>query len=346
LLVFLRVRAHKSRRRIIQRIQQRPTKCIAFSRRQVLQPRVLNLNTVLTDTDKMLRRIIGEDLELATILEPELGKVNIDPGQVEQVIMNLAINARDAMPEGGKLTIETANVDLGRGYAQKKGVMELQPGPYVMLAMSDKGIGMDKETQSQIFDPFFTTKPKGKGTGLGLSTVYGIVKQSDGYIWVYSEPGQGTTFKIYLPRVQGEEASLKKEPVPKELLQGSETVLMVEDDEGVRNLSKKILKQSGYNVLEAQDGEEALMVSKAHAGPIHLLLTDVVMPKMSGKELADRLQPLRPETKILFMSGYTDNTIIRHGTLRPDVNFMQKPFTPELLSQRIRRVLDPALSER
>jgi len=313
---------------------------LAFSRRQVLQPMVLNLNTVLAETDKMLRRLIGEDLEMATILESELGKVNIDPGQVEQVIMNLAINARDAMPGGGKFTIETANVDLDREYAHKKGVMELQPGPYVMLAISDKGIGMDKETQSQIFDPFFTTKPKAKGTGLGLSTVYGIVKQSGGYIWVYSEPGQGTTFKIYLPRVQGEEASLKKEPVPKELLQGSETVLMVEDDEAVRNFSKKVLKRSGYNILEAQDGEEALMVSRAHEGPIHLLLTDVVMPKMSGRELADRLQELRPETKVLFMSGYTDNAIIRHGTLRSDVNFMQKPFTPELLSQRIRRILD------
>lgn len=318
---------------------------LAFSRRQVLQPMVLNLNTVLTDTDKMLRRLIGEDLEMAMILEPELGKVNVDPGQVEQVVMNLAINARDAMPEGGKLTIETANVDLDREYAHKKGVMELQPGPYVMLAISDKGIGMDKETQSHIFDPFFTTKAIGKGTGLGLSTVYGIVKQSNGYIWVYSEPGQGTTFKIYLPRVQGEEALLKKEPGPKELLQGSETVLIVEDDEAVRNLSKKILKQSGYNVLEAQDGEEALMVSRAYEGPLHLLLTDVVMPKMSGRELADRLQALRPEIKILFMSGYTDNAIIRHGTLESDVNFMQKPFTPELLSQRIRRILDQEMDD-
>ena len=318
---------------------------LAFSRKQVLQPMVLNLNTVLADTDKMLRRLIGEDLEIATILEQELGNVNIDPGQMEQVVMNLAINARDAMPGGGKLTIETSNVDLDREYAHKKGAMELEPGPYVMLAISDKGIGMDKETQAQIFDPFFTTKAKGKGTGLGLSTVYGIIKQSGGYIWIYSEPGQGTTFKIYLPRVQGEEVPLKKEDAPQELLQGSETVLIVEDDKAVRNFSKKVLKRSGYNILEAQDGEEALMLSKAHEGHIDLLLTDMVMPKMSGKDLADRLLALRPETKVLFMSGYTDNAIIRHGTLEPDANFLQKPFTPEILTQRIRKVLDQRIDD-
>ncbi len=313
---------------------------LAFSRRQVLQPMVLNLYTVLIDTEKMLRRIVGEDLEMATILEPDLGKINVDPGQMEQVVMNLVLNASDAMPGGGKLTIETANVDLDREYTREKGAIEMEPGPYVMLAISDKGVGMDQETLSQIFDPFFTTKAKGKGTGLGLSTVYGIVKQSGGYIWAYSESGQGTTFKIYLPRVQGEEVSLQKEDIPQELLQGTETVLIVEDDKAVRNFSKKVLKRSGYKVLEAGDGEEALKVSRAHEDHIHLLLTDVVMPRMSGKVLADRLQALRPETKVLFMSGYTDNAIIRHGTLGPDVNFMQKPFTPELLTQRVRRALD------
>ncbi|MCG2777425.1 MAG: PAS domain S-box protein [Desulfobacterales bacterium] len=312
---------------------------LAFSRKQILQPVVLNLNTVTADIDKMLRRMIGEDIELKTLLEPDLGNVTSDPGQIEQVLINLAANARDAMPQGGKLTIETANVDLEEDYFVNHGVVAV-PGPYVMLAVSDTGCGMDKETQSRIFEPFFTTKEKGKGTGLGLSTVYGIVKQSNGYVWVYSEPGRGTTFKIYLSRVKGEAVLLKKEKGPTEKLKGSEAVLIVEDDAALRNLAQKTLHLYGYSVLEAENGEEALRVSKEHEGPIHLMITDVVMPKMCGKETAERLQPLYPQMKVIYMSGYTDNAIAHHGVLEPGLNFLEKPFTPQGLVRRVREVLD------
>jgi len=313
---------------------------LAFSRKQIIQPKILDLNELLTDIDKMLGRLIGEDVEILTIPEPALWQVEIDPGQMEQVVMNLAINARDAMSKGGKLTIETANVDLDGNYFRKHGIKEEQSGTYVMLAVSDTGIGMDKETQEHIFEPFFTTKGIGKGTGLGLSTVYGIVKQNNGFIWTYSESGQGSTFKIYLPKAKGGVASEKKEQHPETELGGSETVLIVEDDDNLRKLAQKALKQYGYRVLKAENGEDALRVSDEHDGSIQILITDVVMPKMGGKEIAERLQPLYPQMKVIYMSGYMDNAIVRHGVLAPGLNFLEKPFTLENLVRKVREVLD------
>ncbi len=313
---------------------------LAFSRKQPLRLVVLNLNEVITDMNKMLERLIGEDVKVGTVLESGLMPVKADPGQMEQVIMNLAVNAKDAMPRGGKLTIETANVYLDESYGRERGV-EFKSGPYVMLAVSDTGFGMDEETKSHIFEPFFTTKDKGVGTGLGLSTVYGIVKQMEGYIWVYSESGQCTTFKIYLPGVETAVEQVKRDPTLLKGLEGSETVLLVEDDRSVLNLARKVLKQQGYSVLEAQNGEDALRVSKAHEGSIHLLITDVVMTGMNGRELAERIIPLYPEVKVLFMSGYTDNAISHHGVLESGVNFIEKPFTPEILMHQVRTVLDP-----
>ena len=317
---------------------------LAFSRKQVLQPMVLSFNTVTTSVEKMLKRIIGEDVELQILLEPDLGKVKADPGQIEQVIMNLVINARDAMPRGGKLTIETANVDLDENYFRDHGAIN-PPGPYVMLAVSDTGTGMDKEIQSRIFDPFFTTKERDKGTGLGLSTVYGIIKQSNGYIWVYSEPGEGTTFKIYFPRIRGEAEPVDKQQAPTDRLKGSETVLILEDDDTLRKLAHKILDSQGYTVLEAENGEEALQVSEAHEGPIHLLLTDVVISKISGRETAKRLQPLYPQMKVIYMSGYTDNTIVDDGVLAPELNYLEKPFSPKGLARKVREVLDRGIED-
>jgi len=311
---------------------------LAFSRRQVLEPKVINLNDVIPDMDKMLRRLIGEDIDLETALAPDLDQVEADPGQIEQVIMNLAVNARDAMPQGGKLTIETANVDLDEAYAHNH--VAVTPGPYVMMAISDTGIGMDKETLSRIFEPFFTTKEKGKGTGLGLSTVYGIVKQSGGNTWVYSEPGKGTTFKIYLPRVEKQIEATEDTEAVAESLTGSETILVVEDNEMVRDLAQSILQHYGYDVLEAQDGEEAIKVSKGHDGPIHLMLTDVVMPGMDGNEMAEHITALRPNLKIIYMSGYTENAIVHHGVLDLKTAFIQKPFTPQSLARKVREVLD------
>ena len=287
----------------------------------------------------MLGRLIGEDIELLTIPDPELWQVEIDPGQIEQVIMNLAVNARDAMPQGGKLTIETANVELDDTYFRDRCV-ESAPGHYVVLTVSDTGSGMDKETREHIFEPFFTTKEVGKGTGLGLSTVYGIAKQNNGFIWVYSEPEQGTTFKVYLPEAKKDADMEKKEQSSVDNLGGSETVLIVEDDDVLRKLAQRVLHSHGYRVLDAENGEDALRVSKEHEGPIHLLLTDVVMPRMGGKELAERLQPLYPQMKVIYMSGYTDNTIVHHGILAPELNFIQKPFTPEGLAHKMRKVLD------
>jgi two-component system cell cycle sensor histidine kinase/response regulator CckA len=312
---------------------------LAFSRKQVLQPQVLDLNATVSNMEKMLRRLIGEDIDLVTILAPDLGRVKADPGQVEQVLMNLAVNARDAMPQGGKLTIETMNAYLDENYARQHA--DVQPGPYVMLAVSDTGIGMDKETQSHLFEPFFTTKEVGKGTGLGLATIYGIVKQSDGHIWVYSELGQGTTFKIYLPRVEEAVEPGQRISIPVESLRGSETILLAEDADVVRDLARLALLQSGYTVLEARTGEEALLICERHEGPIHLLLTDVVMPGgMSGRQLAERLATLRPGMKVLYMSGYTDNAIAHHGVLEPGMAFLQKPFTPASLAHKVRETLD------
>jgi PAS domain S-box-containing protein len=311
---------------------------LAFGRRQILEMRVLDLNTTLRDLEKMLRRIIGEDVELVTFMAEDLGNVKADPGQVEQVIMNLAVNARDAMPKGGKLTIETTNVGLDKEYARKH--ISVKPGSYVMLSISDTGIGMAPEVKGRIFEPFFTTKEKGKGTGLGLSTVYGIIKQSGGDIWVYSEPSQGTTFKIYFPRVDEPLDEVGKKGVEGELPRGNETILLVEDEEEVRKLAAQVLRKQGYKVLEASHGNDALLVCKQHEGPIQLMVTDVVMPGMSGCELAENLLSLYPEMKALYMSGYTDNTIAHHGILEPGLHYIQKPFSVEGLAIKVREVLD------
>jgi PAS domain S-box-containing protein len=311
---------------------------LAFSRRQILEMRVLDLNSVLRDLDKMLRRVIGEDIELVTLLAEDLARVKTDHGQMQQVIMNLAVNAKDAMPNGGKLTIETANVELDETYARSH--VAVIPGRYAMLSVSDTGVGMTAEVKEQVFEPFFTTKEKGKGTGLGLATVYGIVKQSGGNIWIYSEPGQGTTFKIYLPRVDEPLEELKEKAEVKGIPRGSETILVVEDEEKVLKLTVQILRGQGYAVLEAPHGDDALLVCEQHEGPIHLMLTDVVMPNMSGLELAKRLKAFHPEMKVLYMSGYTDNAIVHHGVLEKGMNYIQKPFTIEGLARKVREVLD------
>ncbi len=312
-------------------------KILAFSRRQVMEMNVLDLNILLIDLDKLLRRIIGEDIELVTVLAEDLGRVKVDPGQIEQVILNLAVNAKDAMLNGGKLTIETANAQLDEAYARSH--IAVIPGRYVMFSMSDTGVGMSPDVRERIFEPFFTTKDKDKGTGLGLSTVYGIVKQSGGNIWVYSELNQGTTFKIYLPREEEPLEEIREKRVEEELPYGSETVLVVEDEEELRKLAVQILQKQGYKVLEAPQGDEALLISQKYEGPIHLLITDVVMPGMSGRDLSERLTPLRPEIKTLYMSGHTNSAIIHHGVLEPGVNLLQKPFTPEALVRKVHGVL-------
>ena len=311
---------------------------LAFSRRQILEMKVLDLNTVLWDLEKMLRRVIGEDIELVTFFADDLGRVKTDPGQIEQVVMNLAVNARDAMPNGGRLTIETANVDLDDAYAHSH--IDVTPGRYVMLSVSDNGVGMSPEVKERVFEPFFTTKEKGKGTGLGLSTVYGIVKQSEGNIWVYSEPGKGTSFKIYLPRVEEAFEEIDEKVVNEELLHGSETILVVEDEEGVRQLAADILENQGYKVLQAHDEGDALRICEQNRDPIPLMLTDVVMPKINGRALYERLTPLHPEMKVLYMSGYTGNAIVHHGVLEPGINYIQKPFSMEGLARKVRQVLD------
>ncbi|HEX8845297.1 MAG TPA: PAS domain S-box protein [Pyrinomonadaceae bacterium] len=311
---------------------------LAFSRKQVLRPKVLDLNAVVTDMDKMLRRLIGEDIDLLTVTDRALGNVKADPGQIEQVILNLAVNARDAMPKGGKLTIETANIYLGGKYAGEH--VAVRPGRYVMLAISDNGCGMDEAIQERIFEPFFTTKELGKGTGLGLSTVYGIVKQSGGNIWVYSEVGKGTTFKVYLPRFDEASEAAWERDAELEWPQGSETVLLVEDEEMVREMTRQILEMHGYRVLEANNGKEAIRLCHEHEGRIDLVMTDVVMPQMGGRELIERLAPLLPEAKVLYMSGYTDDAIVHHGVLDESMYFLQKPFSPDVLINKVREALD------
>src|SRR5438094_6696617 len=309
---------------------------LAFSRQQVLEPRVLDVNTVVASTEKMLTRLLGEDISLTASLAPALGAVKVDPGQLEQIIINLAVNARDAMPHGGRLSIETANVDMDESYV--RGHPVAHPGPYVMLAVSDTGTGMDAATQARIFEPFFTTKEAGKGTGLGLATVYGIVRQSSGFIWVYSEPGHGTSFKIYLPRVVDAVARAGA-PAP-QVVGGSETVLVVEDVAAVRAVTRQMLERQGYCVLEAANGATALSLARQHQSAIHLLVTDVVMPEVSGRELADQLVQPRPDMKVLFMSGYTDDAVVRHGILQEGIAYLQKPFTPDTLARKVRAVLD------
>ena len=311
---------------------------LAFSRKQVLQPRVLDLNEVISDVDKMLRRLIGEDIDLVTIAMPDLGRVKADPGQLEQILLNLAVNSRDAMPRGGKLTIETANIELDEIYASSHA--DVVPGPYVMLAVSDTGHGLDAETQSHIFEPFFTTKVQGKGTGLGLSTVFGIVKQSGGHVWVYSEPGHGAAFKVYFPRVD-EPADAAAAPTKSvESLYGSENILVVEDDEAVRDVSRLALEKYGYTVLEAERGTQALEAFGPLATAIDLVVTDVIMAGMSGPGLVARLQKLHPDVKVLYVSGYTEEATIHHGVLTEGIAFLQKPFTPDGLVRKVRQLLD------
>jgi PAS domain S-box-containing protein len=313
---------------------------LAFSRKQVLQPKVLSLNEVVDDLEPMVRRLIREDIELVTALAPDLGQVTVDPHQMEQVVVNLAVNAVDAMPHGGRLTIETTNIELDGAYAIKHVGME--PGAFVMLAVSDNGHGMDADTRARIFEPFFTTKEQGKGTGLGLSTVHGVINQSGGHILVYSELLRGTTFKIYLPRVDAPRRAPRRPLAPVDVRRGAETVLLVEDEEDVRGLARDVLVESGYTVLEAATAEEAVRICEEHESPISLLLSDVVMPKLSGPQLAQRLVDLRPEIRVLYMSGYTDEAIVHHGVLEPGTAFIEKPFTPEGLSGKVRDVLDAA----
>ena len=311
---------------------------LAFSRRQMLQPQIVDINTLVRQLEKLLRRLLSEDIVLATALAPDLHTVKVDPASIEQVLVNLAVNSRDAMPEGGQLTIETANVELDQVYADTH--VTVIPGPYVMLAIGDTGQGIDAATRARIFEPFFTTKEQGKGSGLGLATVYGIVKQSGGYIWVYSELGHGTVFKVYFPVAespvspaagQGSDADLKR--------QGWETVLLVEDEDAVRALAREVLRRQGYVVLEARHGVDALRLAERHTDDIHLMVTDVVMPHMSGRELAERLCSVRPMMKVLFMSGYTDHAVMNRA-LTPGSSFLQKPFTPESFARKVRQVLD------
>ncbi|HEV8631196.1 MAG TPA: ATP-binding protein, partial [Thermoanaerobaculia bacterium] len=303
---------------------------LAFSRKQVLKPRVLDLNAIIGETEKMLRRLIGEDIQLVTHLDDSLAKVKADPGQVQQILVNLVVNARDAMPEGGVIEIATRNLELASG-SPRQASEPVQPGHYVMLAVSDSGEGMDQETLARVFEPFFTTKEQGRGTGLGLATVYGIVRQSDGYVWVYSEPGQGTTFKVYLPRAAGQESGEVEVTAGRQSIAATETVLLVEDEPMVRDLARRVLADRGYAILEAGDGEEALRVAAQHDGPIHIMLSDMVMPGMGGAELRERVLAVRPDLKVLFMSGYTADDFVRRGVMEEGFAYLDKPFTGEVL---------------
>jgi CheY-like chemotaxis protein len=313
---------------------------LAFSRKQALQPVVLDLNGIVTGMEKMLRSLIREDIQLLTLLAPALRPVKADPGQVEVVLRNLAVNACDAMPRGGTLTLETANAELGASFWPNE--VEAHPGPYACLAVTDTGCGMDERTRAHIFEPFFTTKEVGQGTGLGLATVYGIVKQSGGQIAVYSEPGLGTTFKIYLPQVAEPAPAPVAGPERPGGLGGRETVLLAEDEEGVRRLAREALAGQGYALLEAGDGAGALRLAERHPGPIHLLVTDSVMPGMNGRELSQRLLGSRPGVKVLYVSGYSESVIVHHGALDPGSAFLQKPFSAPALLRKVREVLDQA----
>lgn len=327
----------KQIRRASERAGSLTQQLLAFSRRQILHPKVLNLNDLVQESSIMLKRLIGEDIGLSTLLKQDIGQIKADPTQIEQVVMNLAINARDAMLQGGQLTIETKKVFLDESYCKHH--KEAKPGYYVMLSVSDTGLGMSREVQSRIFEPFFTTKEKAKGTGLGLATVYGIVKQSGGNIWVYSEQGKGTTFKIYLPCIDVVIAKTVESKTDKAKLGGKETILVVEDEFLVRELVCDSLRQYGYNVLEASDGSKAKVTYKEYKGQIHLVLTDVVMPKMSGRKLIESLVAVHPEVKALYMSGYTDDAVVNHGILEPEMAFIQKPFSPVTLVQKVQEVL-------
>ena len=320
------------------RASQLTRQLLAFSRRQGLQPKIVNLNTIVSNVESLLRRLIGEDIELRTILGPGMGAVKVDPGQMEQVLMNLAVNARDAMPDGGQLTIETAQVDLDASYSFVQA--SLPPGMYAMLSVSDTGVGMDKATVGRIFEPFFTTKEAGKGTGLGLSMVYGITRQSGGNIWVDSEPGRGTTFLIYLPMVPEQDAGLEAPQTIQHAAGGSETILVLEDEPAIRSLMREVLTRRGYFVLDTDSADDALEICAEHAGAIALLVTDVILPKMNGLEVAKRTLELRPEIKVLFTSGYTDSTILHQEILQNPAVLLSKPFTPEALAQKVRDLLD------
>ncbi len=311
---------------------------LAFSRKQVLRMRVVDLNGVISDIGEMLRRLIGEHIDLVTFLDPELPRVRADHGQIEQIIMNLAVNARDAMPHGGRLTLETAYVTLDEEYA--KFHLEVKAGSYVMISMSDNGLGMEADTRSRIFEPFFTTKGKELGTGLGLSTVYGIVKQHGGHITVYSEQNVGTTFKIYLPRVEEFPEEMPVSVLTPQQPRGDETILLVEDEEIVRNIATEFLQMLGYTLLSVGDPEEALALCADHPGNINLLLTDVILPKMDGRTLSRRLSRIRPDVRVLYVSGYTENAIVHHGVLDHGIHFLQKPFSMDALALKVREVLD------
>jgi nitrogen-specific signal transduction histidine kinase/ActR/RegA family two-component response regulator len=313
---------------------------LAFSRQQVIEPRNLDLNEIVASSGKMLTRLIGEDIELVVRTSSSPVMVRMDAGQLDQVIMNLAVNSRDAMPGGGRLTIETAEVELDQSYAAAH--WPAPPGRFAMLAVSDTGIGMDEQTRDRIFEPFYTTKESGKGTGLGLATVYGIVKQSRGFIWVYSEPGHGATFKIYLPPAEGPGSEAGARPAQPVAPRGTETILLVEDSSPVRAIARQILQRQGYRVLEAPGGDAALALAGEYRPAIHLLLTDVIMPGMSGRQLAERLQAMRPETRVLFMSGYTDDAVVLHAVLEENLAYLQKPFSPDSLARKVREVLDKA----
>jgi CheY-like chemotaxis protein len=307
----------------------------------VLQPKTIDLNEVVLNLDKLLRRLMDDNIEMTTHTQNAIGKVKADPAQIEQVIMNLVVNARDAMTAGGRILLETSNVDLDSDYADEH--VTVKPGKYVMLAVSDSGIGMSQQTIAHIFEPFYTTKESGSGTGLGLSTVYGIVKQSGGYIWVYSEPGKGSTFKVYLPRAEDPVEQLETIQSPAlQTQRGWETILLVEDEEAVRELIRTVLTEYGYDVLPARDPEHAIKLAKSYARDIHMLLTDVVMPGMSGRELANSVSLRRPGIRVLFMSGYTDNVITTGGMLEKGLAFLQKPFSPGILVNKVREVLTPA----